>query len=90
MDKDHLFLVAVFATAFFMIARFLEMKFIDKEYKPLKILVKDAIMVFGSTLVASYAFFYMNGSFKDFMNVITETKTLDPAATQIFTDAPAF
>jgi hypothetical protein len=90
MDTDHIFLVAFFSVILFMIARFIEMKFIDKEYKPLKILMKDAVMVFSATLVASYGFFYMNGSFKDFMNVITETKVLDPAATQIFTDAPAF
>jgi len=90
MDTEHLFLVAVFATVVFLIARFIEMKFIDKEYQPLKVLVKDALMVFGATLFASYGFFYMNGSFKDFMNVITETKVLDPAATQIFTDSPAF
>lgn len=90
MDTDHLFLVAVFTVIIFLIARFIEMKFIDKEYKPLKLVVKDTLMVFGATLVASYGFFYMNGSFKDFMNVITETKTLDPAATQIFTDTPGF
>lgn len=90
MDTDHLFLVAVFSVVLFLFARFIEMKFIDKEYKPLKVLLKDAMMVFGATLVASYGFFYMNGSFKDFMNVITETKVLDPASTQIFTDVPAF
>ena len=90
MDTDHLFLVAVFSVIIFLLARFIEMKFIDKEYQPLKILMKEAVMVFGATLVASYGFFYMNGSFKDFMNVITETKVLDPAATQIFTDTPAF
>ena len=90
MDTDHLFLVAVFSVVIFLIARFIEMKFIDKEYQPLKVLMKEAVMVFGATLVASYGFFYMNGSFKDFMNVITETKVLDPAATQIFTDSPSF
>lgn len=90
MDNENLHLVAFFATSLFLICRFIEMKFIDKEYKPLKVLMKDALMVFGCTLAASYGFFYMNGSFKDFMNVITETKVLDPAATQIFTDVPAF
>jgi hypothetical protein len=32
----------------------------------------------------------IGGSFADFMNVITDKKTLMPAATQIFTDQPGF
>ena len=90
MDSESIFLVAFFTTILFLFLRFLEMKFIDKEYKPLKILVRDAVMVFSSTLITSYVLSNMNGSIKDFMNIITETKTLNPDATQIFTDAPAF
>jgi hypothetical protein len=90
MDSETIFLLAFFTTTIFLLLRFLEMKFIDKQYKPLKILVRDGMMVFSSTLITAYVLSSMNGSIKDFMNVITETKTLDPAATQIFTDSPAF
>jgi hypothetical protein len=39
----------------------------------------------GSFLVLEF-----NGSMQDFFNVVTETKTLNPASTQVFTDAPGF
>jgi len=90
MDSETVFLLAFFTTTLFLLLRFIEMKFIDKEYKPLKILLRDGIMVFSSTLITAYILSNMNGSIKDFMNVITETKTLNPEATQIFTDIPTF
>lgn len=90
MDSETIFLLAFFTTTLFLFLRFLEMKFIDKEYKPLKILVRDGVMVFSSALITAYILSNMNGSIKDFMNVITETKTFNPDTTEIFTDTPAF
>lgn len=66
------------------------MKYIEKELKPLKYIVRDAVAVFVCSLVASYSYFYMNDSFTDFMNVVTENKTLNLDSTQIFTDVPNF
>ena len=88
MNSENIILLAFFVTLLFLIMKFIEMRFIEKEYKPLKYVVRDAIMVFFSTVTTNYAFIYMNGTVKDFMNVITETKTLDPESTQIFTDLP--
>lgn len=66
------------------------MKYIEKELKPLKYIVRDAVAVFICSLVASYSYFYMNDSFTDFMNVVTENKSLNLDSTQIFTDTPNF
>ncbi len=66
------------------------MKYIEKELKPLKYIVRDSIAVFICSLVASYSYFYMNDSFTDFMNVVTENKSLNLDSTQIFTDTPNF
>lgn len=66
------------------------MKYLEKEMKPLKYIVRDAIMVFASSLAAAFAVFYMKGSFTDFLNVVTENKVLNTEATQVFTDAPGF
>lgn len=66
------------------------MKYLDKEMKPLKYMVRDAVIVFGSALGAATATFYVRGSFTDFLNVVTENKVLHTDATQIFTDAPGF
>jgi hypothetical protein len=68
------------------------MKFIDKEkeMKPLKFFVRDAVMVFVSTLVASFVYFHMNTTINEFMNTVTETKVLSVGATEVFTDVPGF
>ena len=87
---DNLFLFAIFTTILFVLAKIAEMKFIDKEWKPLRIIIRDAIIVFSSAFVASYGYSYMNGSFSDFLNIVTENKVLNTDSTQIFTDVPAF
>ena len=66
------------------------MKYLDKEFKPLKFLVRDAVMVFVCSLAADLFVFNMDGSITDFFNVLTDTKTLNTATTQIFTDEPGF
>ena len=87
---DNLFLFAIFTTILFVLAKIAEMKFIDKEWKPLRIIIRDAIIVFSSAFVASYGYSYINGSFSDFLNIVTENKVLKTDATQIFTDVPTF
>jgi hypothetical protein len=70
------------------------MKYIDKINKPLKIQIRDAIIVFIASLTASYIFFHYNLTMDDFMNIITETKNVPlmvgNKATDIFTDNPNF
>jgi len=90
LDMENLFLIAIFTTILFVLAKIAEMKFVDKEWKPLRIIIRDAIIVFSSSLLASYGYSYMNGSFSDFLNIVTENKILKTDATQIFTDIPAF
>jgi len=87
---ENLFLLAFFATLLFLFIKFLEMKYVDKEFKPLKFIMRDGLIVFVSTACAGYTFFHMNSSIDNFFNVITENKKLQPEATQIFTDVPAF
>lgn len=66
------------------------MKYLEKEMKPLKYIVRDAVMVFASAFGASFAAFYMRGSVTDFFNIVTENKVLNTDVTQVFTDAPGF
>jgi hypothetical protein len=90
MQPENIFLLAFFTTVCFIIMQIIKMKYMDKEYKPLKEIITEGIIVFSSALVAAYGVFYMNGSITDFMNVITETKTLNLDAAQVFTDTPTF
>ena len=74
----------------FFLVKFIEMKYLDKELKPLKFLVRDAVIVFVCSLAAALFVFNMDGSITYFFNVLTDTKTLNIATTQIFTDEPGF
>ena len=66
------------------------MKYLEEEMKPLKYMVRDSMIVFASAIGAAILRFYIKGSFVDFLNIVTENKTLNLEATQIFTDAPGF
>ena len=66
------------------------MKYISKEWKPLKIVIRDSVIVFISGFISIVLFFMSNGDVTDFFNVITENKTLKPSATEVFTGEPGF
>jgi hypothetical protein len=87
---ENLFLFAIFTTILFVLFKLVEMKYLEKEFKPLKYIVRDAVIVFTSSLGAAYGFFYTKGSINDFFNIVTENKTLNMEAAQIFTDTPGF
>jgi hypothetical protein len=89
---DKILLIAFFITLLFCIFKFIEMKFIDKEMKPLKNVIRDAAYVLSASLIGVFVFLNMNTSIKDFMNVITDSKNVDvtSATTQIFTGEPGF
>jgi len=87
---EQFLIPAIIATIIFSIFKFLEMKYLDKQLKPLKTIIRDAFMVFVSTLVGVYVFSLFGGSVQEFFNIVTESKTLNAAATQVFTDVPGF
>ena len=87
---EKAFVLAALVVFLFGIAKFVEMKYLDKEWKPLKNIVRDAVIVFASTALGAYMYFHMDGSIHDFFNIVTENKSLNVAAPQIFTDEPGF
>jgi len=87
---EKIFLMAILATALFCFAKFVEMKYLEEEVKPLKILIRDSAMVFAGAFLSGYIFLSADSSMTDFFNVITENKTVEPDTTQIFTDTPGF
>lgn len=66
------------------------MKFIDKELKPLKIIMRDAIIVMSCSIISTYIYFNIDKNITEFFNVITNTKIIDSTAPQVFTDQPGF
>jgi hypothetical protein len=51
---DNIFILAGMISFVFFICKFIEMRFIEKESKPLKVLVRDTLLVYFSVLVGNF------------------------------------
>jgi len=78
---ENIFLVAGIISVIFFIAKFLEMRYIDKEPKPLKILIRDALLVYVSVVTGDFILSQLSP-------VINET--VAPSIPLAFTDNPPF
>ena len=87
---DEMFIVAIFITVAFCFAKFIEAKYLQEEIKPLKDVVRDCVLVMICSLGGSFLYFHFQTYIRDFFNVVTETKVLNAAATEVFTDTPSF
>jgi hypothetical protein len=67
----------------------IEMKYMDKEMRPLKELIRDATIVAVSAGVSTFSVFSMNKSMNGFFSAMTEQTHL-PAVAPVFTDNPEF
>uniref|UniRef100_A0A6C0KPH4 Uncharacterized protein n=1 Tax=viral metagenome TaxID=1070528 RepID=A0A6C0KPH4_9ZZZZ len=62
---DNIFLVAGIISIIFLIAKFLEMRFIDKEPKPLKFLIRDTLLVYLSVITGKFVIDQLNPIIND-------------------------
>lgn len=88
MEKEFAFSLII--VLFYSLMKFAEMKFIEKEMKPLKILIRDSFLVFISSFVGSYLFINYHQTFSNFFSVVTDTNMLDMTDTKVYTDKPTF
>ena len=51
---DNIFLIAGVISVIFLLAKFVEMRFIEKESKPLKLLVRDTLLVYFSVISGNF------------------------------------
>lgn len=51
---DNIFIIAAIISVIFVIAKFIEMRFVDKEAKPLKFLIRDALLVYVSVILGHF------------------------------------
>ena len=89
IEMETLFSVVLFSTILFVVIKMIEMKFIQKEMKPVKEIVRDAVIVGVSVAVASFAVITMDKPMAGFFDAITEKQVLTAQA-QVFTDNPGF
>ena len=87
---EEVFVVATIITLSFCLSKFIETKYFMEEATPLKDIVRDCLLVLMCSITGSYMYFYFQTTIRDFFNVLTETKVLNNASTQVFTDNPSF
>jgi len=75
----NIFVNSAVISIIFFIIKFLEMRFIEKESKPLKILIRDSLVVYFSVIAGHYLLIQIN----PIMHTGGSTQ-------QIFTDNPDF
>ena len=77
---DNIFIIAIAVSVIFLIIKFIEMRFIEKENKPLKFLIRDTLVVYFSVIAA---YFVIN----QIHPLIEGGMSSSPA---VFTDNPEF
>ena len=53
---DNIFLIAAIVSVIFFIAKFLEMRYVEKESKPLKFLIRDTLVVYISVVAGNFIY----------------------------------
>ncbi len=79
---NNIFVVAGVISIVFLIAKFIEMRFIEKESKPFKLLIRDALLVYFSVIASDFII----GQINPIMNSIKGGSNTTP----VFTDNPSF
>lgn len=70
--------------------KFLVSKYLEKEKKSLKSIVKDFIMSAISSFAVLLVYFNYQTSFTDFFSVVTNKSSIQPPMVEVFTGGPEF
>jgi len=81
--KMNTFVIAGIISFVFFIVKFIEMRFVDKESKPLKFLIRDSLLVYFSVIVGNFVIEQLKPVIQDG----GENIVVNPA---VFTDNPGF
>tara|TARA_B100001123_G_C15176863_1_gene973687 strand:+ start:150 stop:383 length:234 start_codon:yes stop_codon:yes gene_type:complete len=76
--SNSIFFIAMAISVAYLIFKFIEMRFILKENKPIKVLARDTLIVYLSVLLGNFV-----------MQQLTTVK-LSSKVTQVFTNDPGF
>jgi hypothetical protein len=79
---DNIFIFAAIISIVFFITKFIEMRFVDKESKPLKLLIRDALLVYFSVVAGHFIIGQINPLLRGGSN--------SSLITPVFTDNPGF
>jgi len=79
----NVFIVATIISVVYLIVKFVEMRFMEKESKPIKFLVRDTLLVYFSVISAHFIIDQLNP-------VILEGDVKSVSAPAVFTGNPEF
>jgi hypothetical protein len=82
----NIFIDAAIISVVFFIVQFIEMRFVDKESKPLKLLVRDSLLVYFSVICGNFVIEQL----KPFLQEVGEGAENIVIAPNVFTDNPGF
>jgi hypothetical protein len=78
---NNIFIFATIISVAFFITKFIEMRFIEKESKPLKLLIRDTLIVYFSVIVGNFVI--------EQLNPIIQLNNTNNSQV-VFTDNPGF
>lgn len=87
---EKIIMISISITVIYCIAKFIEMKYIENDIKPLKIIARDAFIVATSSFTSLSFYYYLETYLFDFFNIITNSKTSSEKTVNVFTDDPNF
>ena len=79
---NNIFVVSAVISIIFLIVKFIEMRFVEKDSKPLKILIRDALLVYFSVVSGYFILNQIEPALND--------SSIGSSVTPIFTDNPGF
>ena len=79
---DNIFIIAAIISVVFFISKFIEMRFIEKETRPLKFLIRDSLLVYFSVVFGDFIIGQINPMIKGGSSASN--------ITPVFTDNPGF
>jgi hypothetical protein len=91
----YIFIIPLISTLLFCLIKFFEKQYCknedQRESYALKYVFRDAILIFGVTLISNFIYENIHNNLDTLFNIITETKALPfTGNTEIFTDLPNF
>jgi hypothetical protein len=79
---DNIFIFAGIIAIIFLIIKFIEMRFVEKESKPLKLLIRDTLVVYVSVVCGHFIL--------DQLKPVMQNAGEGTNVTPVFTDNPGF
>jgi len=79
LSMENIFTISAIISSAFFIVKFIEMRFIEKESKPLKNLIKDTLLVYFSVIISNFIINQINP-------LVNSVQKITP----VFTDNPGF